>query len=297
MFSKKPSFTNNLASSLRENSVWTTLAEKVTEVLNEMIDEPRWALSRVRESDVVQRSDWLTSPLGKGRVTLARRVRSNIDEANKTYDFEDFVEIQLENGEFVTLPVRVLQDRETMINQSANLGFDYFSNTLQDDDYARIVTYISKFWKLNGGDHFIRFMGFIKRSRLDIETLWTKSLGHPGDPIDNAIPANELDYYPILQRTSEYLPKVWNSPLFSAQGVDQALPNYYYPTSHVEVEYDIFESPNLDKLDVLSLFYLMAPIHLVLERFAATVYVKVDYKAATTPLLYTIQQRSLHITR
>lgn len=293
MFSKKPSFLNQLATSLQENPVWTSLAESVTTVINEMIDEPRWALSRVRESDVVQRGDWLDTPLGEGRVTYSRRTRSDIDPLTKTYNFEDFVEIQLSNGEFMTLPVRVLHDRETLVNQSTNLGFDYFSDTLQDDDYARIVSYVSKFWKLNGGDHFIKFMGFIKRSRLEIETLWTPMMAHPGEPSESKVPANEFDYYADLLRTSEYLPKIWNNVNFSIDGVDKPLAGSWYPTSHVEVEYDYFENPAFDKIDITSLFYLMAPIHLVLERFAATIYVRVDYKAATVPMLYTIQQRSL----
>ena len=175
------------------------------------------------------------------------------------------------------------------------MGFDYFSSTIQDDDYARIVSYIGKFWKFSGGDHFVSFMGFLKRTRFQMEQLWTQEIGHPGDPSATSEPANDLDYYPDLVRTSAYLPKIWENLTFDLNGVDQGLPGYYYPTSHVELEYNMLSRPNIDKLDIMSLFYLFAPIHLVLERFSATIYAQIDYKAVTAPLLYTIQQRSLKI--
>jgi len=296
MYSKRPSMMKQLASSLSENPVWRDLAITVSKVIDELVNEPRWALSRIREAEVVQRGDWLDTPEGIGKVTYFRRKRSNIDDVNHTYDFEDFVEVQLEGRGYVTLPVRVLHDRETLIAQSRNLGFDYFSNTLQDDDYARVVTYLSKFWKNSGGDHFIDFMGFIKRTRFDIEQLWTESIGDPGAPSIGTEPANDRDYYLNLMTRSEYLPKVWEridfNPLLTE---DQEMYGSFYPTSHVELRYDILEHPNLDKLDILTLFYMLAPIHLVLERFNETVNAHVDYNAATAPMLYTIQQRSLKI--
>lgn len=76
---------------------------------------------------------------------------------------------------------------------------------------------------------------------------------------------------------------------------DQTLAGSFYPTSHVELSWDTLEHPSVDKLDTLSLFYLLAPIHLVLQRFSETIYVEVDYVAGTAPLLYTIQEKSCKI--
>lgn len=265
MFSKTPSWTNQIATSLRENPVWESLFQTVSQVVTEVIDEPRWALSRIRGAEVVQRGDWLDTPIGKGKVTLVRRTRDNINDATYTYDFQDWVEVQVDGKDYVTLPVQVLHDRNTMINQASNMGFDYFSSTLQDDDYARIVTYVSKFWRFSGGDHFIDFMGFIKRTRFNMEQLWTQDLGHPGSPSSGSEPANELDYYSDLVRNSAYLPRVWDNMVFTlTNNYDPGNLGYYYPTSHVELEYDALSRPNIDKLDVMSLFYLLAPIHLVL---------------------------------
>lgn len=296
MFRRKPNFLNQLAASLQENDVWRNLAQVTSDVINEVVSEPRWALQRVRESDVIQRGDWIDTPAGEGQVTLVRRVRSNINKSANTYDFQDFVEIEINAETFATLPVQVLQDRETMINASKNLGFDYFSATLQDDDYARIVSYVSKFWNNDGGPSFVDFMGMIKRTRFDIGQLWTEAIGDPGQPSFGQTPANSLDPYANFVSYSEYLPKMWESlnfnPLLTA---DQTLPGTYYPTSHVELAYDILEHSNLDKLDTISLFYLLAPIHLVMQRFADTIFVSVDYAAGVAPLLYTIQEKSLKI--
>lgn len=296
MFSKRPTMDKQLASALQQNDIWRDLASTVTKVMDELINEPRWALSRIREAEVVQRGDWMDTPEGIGKVTYYRRVRDNIDINKNSYDFTDYVEVQINNENYVTLPVQVLHDRETLIRQARNLGFDYFSSSIQDDDYQRIVTYLSKFWKANGGDHFIDFMGFIKRTRFDIEQLWTDAIGDPGLPSIGATPANDKDYYSNLMSSSEYLPKMWQrldfNPLLT---VDQELNGSYYPTSHVELRYDVLDHPTIDKLDTLTLFYLMAPIHLVLERFNETINVNINLDAAIGPMLYTIQQRSIKI--
>lgn len=296
MFSKTPSWAKQLTSSLAENPVWQDLFNSVSSIVTEVIDEPRWALSRIREAEVVQRGDWLDTPIGKGKVTFYRRELDNINKEANSYTYQDYVEIQVDGKEFVTLPVQVLHDRETLINSAKNLGFDYFSSSIQDDDYARIVSYAYKFWNANGGDHFISFMGMLKRTRFEIEQLWTPEIGDPGLPSNNPNPANEFDYYKELLRRSEYLPKVWQNYNFDPSiHKDQGFAAYYYPTSHVELGWDMLEHPSIDKLDILSLFYLLAPIHLVLERFVQTIYVEIDYKAAVAPILYTIPQRSLKI--
>ena len=296
MFNKRPNMLKQLASALGENDIWRNLATSVSTVMNELIEDPRYALARIREAEVVQRGDWVETPEGIGKVTYFRRVRDNIDADNNTYTFQDYLEVQIEGKGYATLPVQVLHDRQTMIDQARNLGFDYFSSSIQDDDYARIVTYLSKLWKANGGENFIDFIGFIKRTRFDIEQLWTESIGDPGSPSIGTEPANEFDFYPNLMSRSEYLPKMWDrldfNPLLTK---DQELPGSYYPTSHIELGYDILDHPNLDKVDITTLFYLLAPIHLVLERFNETINVRIDLDAGIGPMLYTIQQRSIKI--
>lgn len=296
MFSKRPTFDKQLAEALRQNEVWTDLASTVTKVIDELVNEPRWALARIREAEVVQRGDFLDTPKGLGKMTYYRRVRENIDLIKNSYNFQDYVEVQINGQDYVTLPVRVLQDRDVMIEQARNLGFDYFSNDIQDDDYQRIVTYLAKFWKNNGGDHFVSFMGFIKRTRFEIEQLWTEAIGDPGQPSIGTTPANERDYYSNLLSRSEYLTKIWNrvdfNPLLTE---DQEMRGAFYPTSHVELSYDVLDHPSIDKLDTLTLFYLLAPIHLVMHRFVDTINVGIDLGAAIGPMLYSIPQRSIRI--
>lgn len=296
MFNRRPNMLKQLAAALEGNDVWRNLATAVAPVIDELVHDPRYALARIREAEVVQRGDWVDTPDGIGKVTYYRRVRDNINVEANTYDFQDYLEVQIEGKGYTTLPVRVLQDRDVLVDQAKNLGFDYFSSSLQDDDYQRIITYLAKFWKQNGGDHFVGFMGLIKRTRFDIEQLWTEAIGDPGLPSEGTDPANEYDYYANLLSRSEYLPKMWNrldfNPLLTT---DQALNGTYYPTSHVELSYDILDRPNLDKLDITSLFYLLAPIHLVLERFNESIRVDVNVKSALAPMLYTIQQRSITI--
>lgn len=297
MFQKRPSVLKQLSAALEDNPIWRDLATATTAVMNEIIDEPRWALSRLREAEVVQRGDWVDTPLGLGKVTYYRRQRTNIDAAANTYDFTDYLEVQVPGKGFVTLPVRVLHSRNTLVAQASNLGFDYFADTIQDDDYQRVVTYISTFWKHNGGNNFVDFMGFIKRMRLEIGQLWTESIGDPGLPSIGTEPANDKDFYKQFVSESEYLTPVWERLDFNPNlTLDQELAGAFYPTSHVELSYDVLDHPQVDKLELLTLFYKLAPIHLVMHRFNDTVNAEVDLHGALAPLLYTIQQSSISFT-
>lgn len=297
MFQRRPTLIKQLGAALEENPVWRDLALTVSQVIDEMITEPRWALSRIRSPEVVQRGDWVDTPRGLGRATYYRRQRENIDADANTYDFTDYLEVQVNSGEFVTMPVRVLQDREVLVVQAANLGFDYFASSIQDDDYQRIVTYVSNFWKNDGGNHFINFLGFIKRMRLEIGQLWTESIGDPGLPSIGKTPANEFDFYANFFSESAYLTAVWERLDFDPTlQHDQTLSQAFYPTSHVEISYDVLDHPHADKLELLTLFYMLAPIHLVLQRFNDTVYSEVTIGAAMAPMLYTIQERSIQFT-
>lgn len=291
MFSKTPDMVKRLNLTLAQNPVWRTLAETTTDVINELVHDKRWALSRIREAETVQRGDWMDTPIGRGKVTLVRRYRSNVNDTANTYEFEDVVEVQIPNRGFVKLPVRTLQDRRTLIAGSKLSGFDYFSDFLQDDDYARIHSYVGKYWNASGGDRFVDFLGYITRTRFEIDALWEPENGDPGLPSNTRTLNSPSDEYVQLEPYSSFMTKVWKEPNFDFDlGHDEDKPGLSYPTSHVQLSWDVIDHPTIDMNGVASLFYYLAPIHLVLERFAATVYAHEDTYAASTVQGHTIPQ-------
>lgn len=298
MFENTPSHLKLLNSHLKENKVWAKLATAVTEVINEVIDEPRWALSRARQSKVVERGDFINTPSGKGQVTLVRRTLSNEDLEANTYDYTDIVEVQLPDGSISSLPVNAGHDRSTLIDQSKFLGFDYFSDVLQDDDYERIVDFIGGYWANSGGDNFIDMVSFIKRQRYEIEQLWTPLKDDPGEPtwtslVDSKEPLTEVDEYDGLNNLGQSQQVIFQAPGFKlGEGVDVADPAYVYRTSHVQLSWDLIDYPTVDFLGVVSLFYLLAPIHLVLHRFVGSIYAEEILRAGLAQQIHTIPQGS-----
>jgi hypothetical protein len=133
----------------------------------------------------------------------------------------------------------------------AQSGFNYFSDRLTDRDYARLAYWVDRYWPYGGagGDHnFIRFIGFVKSMKLDLFQLWSDESGL------------ESDQYPFLE-SSPVGRAVWNG-------------GTVYPTSHVEILYDSILHGNLsdhDQQDIILLFYMLAPIHLVMHRIVANI--------------------------
>jgi hypothetical protein len=130
------------------------------------------------------------------------------------------------------------------------------------------MRYVARYWPYSGDGNFIEFLSFVKRIRLEIFQLNTPDYG---DPDTN--PAK--DPYLYLERFNSLLETyTYDRQSFSW---DKPTPpdgfGGVYPTSHVELEHDAIKFATPDYKDITHLFYFLAPIHLVLERFVQAVYV------------------------
>lgn len=281
MFENKPDAARSLNEYLRNNPFWSDLAGAITEVSKRLIDTPRWKLSRVRSTQWVRVGDTFNTAYGEGKVILISRkppTRNSLGEML----YEDDIEISINGETAVKLPIRTLADRSILIDNSRMLGFEFFSDYLNDIEYEKVARFVSRYWPESGVPEFTRFMGFIKGMYMEMHQLWTES---DGDPDQNPT----VDYYKSLERLSTYDVPMWRKAGFSLSQVNQGLENgTVYPTSHVEIEVDVIESPEPDFVGLTSLFYYIAPIHLVLERFTSTV-------NADTPPTYA--NRSAHYDR
>lgn len=239
-----------LNESIRSNPIWKNLFDKIKIVMDDLIEERANQLSRIRQPFHIQRGDYVDTTEGRGLINQVYRNPDSADAIDKLY-----IEI---NNKIVELPMRALHDRQVLVDGAALSGFSYFSDSLSDDDYGRVYQYINSYWSDSGDPNFIKFIGFIKNMKLDIFQLWTFDLGDNA----NGDMGEELDQYKELERfNDETMLPVWDS--FNNNS------GKYYPSSHVEIEYDYFISPDADLNDLINIFYYMAPIHLVLHRIVA----------------------------
>lgn len=243
---KRHDITDMLNTRLRSNPVWESLFKAVNTVFNQNITEPRRQLATIRDPSLYHRGDWVD--LGNDESAIINRIVVNGDGtvkvlAQKPNDYSG------NNIEF-NLPTN-LKDRDTLIKGAQRHGFNYFSDTLTDADYARLNRYVEQYWPEAGTEQFIRFLGYIKGMYLDIDQLWS---------FEN----DAADEYPEL----EAYQRGKGAPVWEG--------GKYYPTSHVQLRYDALNNTNIDHIDLFYLFYLLAPIHLVLQRIVGEIKIEVE---------------------
>ena len=242
---KTPSFARRLNTRLRTNPAFVELFKAVDRVVQTTVTEPRVDLSTVRDPQRHHRGDWINLP--DGRRAIVNYVAVNEDGTTTV-----FTQVAATNETVDLVLPSNLKDRSVLIAGAQQHGFNYFSDTLSTQDYANINEWIEYYWPRGNTQSYINFMGFIKHVRLESDVLWTTEAGAPAGV---ALADDPNDDYPFLEPNYGQLKPVW-------AGGDN------YPTSHVQLRYDAIEFPNVDETDLIDLFYLLAPIHLVLRRMA-----------------------------
>ena len=269
-----------LTETMRSNPAWHDLATTVTDVINHQVEEPRRRLARVRDP-MRYRKDEIVGDLyyTQGTPTDANtgepvalmpgtklpsckilEVIQNTGTLAKPGSDSMVVEFNLSNGQTVhwTTPINALIERSLLVQTASMLGFDFFNNTLSDNDYHRIITYISQYYPAAGTPQFTNFIGFIKDIKLKSFPLWS---------IDDG-----SDTFPLLEQL----------PHGAQKAVDGGP---WYLTSHYELQFNPFrdgvvqdqvEITKATFVDLETLFYLFAPIILVLERIVVAI--DMDFK-------------------
>lgn len=145
-----------------------------------------------------------------------------------------------------------LQDKLTNIQQAKFLGFEYKSDLFDEVEYANLVYFLNYYnRKVKGTMDFVNFIGWIKNAKFKIHQLWADGINNYSDNPDAIDPFNRETY------------TVRNNSMVDGTGTQK-----WYPTSHVDMEYDA-EAFHIDETDIWYLFYKCAPIHLVLRSISA----------------------------
>lgn len=240
----------------KSNDVLMQLITAGSRVIEDRLVHPRSQLSTIRSPYRYHRGDWITLPndFGEGQRAIVNSIRQGGGVNGSDLVFAQPI------GQSTGVEFSIgsnLKEKEVQIAGCRFHGFNYFSEMLTREDYARVHAWIEHYWPESGNQNFARFIGFIKNMTLNVHQLWS----------DEVSP--ELDYYPYLERTPRGVP-VYEG------GIS-------YPTSHVELAYDPVVDPHVDLIDLFYLFYYLAPIHLVLERIVAEVYTVIPITYAIPP--------------
>lgn len=266
-----------LTGAFQANPAWKDLADATTEVLTKNVESHRRKLARIRDTVQNRQGDIVNDvyytggrvedtagdpiPLATGtRIPSAKILRIEQNNSARLELGIDYalIEFTLANGQpaYWRMPMNAPQERSILIDNAKMLGFDFFNTALSDEDYQRLNEYVSLYWPEGGTENFIRFISFLKNISLEMAPLWSKDDGLDEFPILDARDPNDNERVPA------YLGGEW------------------YQTSHVELRYDpirdvdpteTFEIQMAFYREIENLFYLFAPIILVLERIVATI--------------------------
>lgn len=151
---------------------------------------------------------------------------------------------KVDSGQLLTIGDFELPEKEILIKQAKQLGFDFQeTNLITSEDYQRIVRNVALYWYGKGKPNFIDFLGFVIEGVVTIVNLWSNKATQPswntyGNFLEEGDPAIGAP--------------VW-------------LGGTWFPTTHVRVVFDPFKfnAPQLTKL--VNLFYTVANYNLVLE--------------------------------
>lgn len=238
------SLLSRLNTRLRSNPVWMQLFTAVSRVIEQRVAQPRSQLGTIRSPYVFNRGDWVTvpSPDGEGPRAIINSIRQGggVNGSDRVYAqlAGSSAGIEFDIGSN-------LKEKSVQVAGCRLHGFNYFADTLDQKDYARIHEWVEQYWPESGTPQFARFIGFIKGMNLNVHQLWS-----------DEVPRDQ-DYYPYLERSPR------GKPIYEG--------GLSYPTSHVDLSYDAILDTNIDMVDLFYLFYYLAPIHLVLERIVADV--------------------------
>lgn len=239
------SLISRLNTRVRSNDVWMQLFTAVSRVIDERVARPRSQLATIRSPYVYNRGDWISVPTENGE---SQRAIVNSIRAGGGPNGSDMVYAQIA-GSNVGIEFAIpsnFKEKSIQIAGCRLHGFNYFADTLSQEDYGRIHEWVEQYWPVSGTKQFAKFIGFIKNMKLDVHQLWSDEV------------SRDQDYYPYLERSPRSLPVY--------------LGGASYPTSHVELAYDpVLEHQDIDIADLFFLFYYLAPIHLVLHRIVADV--------------------------
>lgn len=118
------------------------------------------------------------------------------------------------------------------------------SSLLTEEDYLRVYRNLAKFWYSKGTDKFIDFIGFCLNASFSLKPLWSNSTGAQ-----------------LTNLKQEGDPAI-GSPVYEG--------GTWYPTTLVDVSFDVLKFSNVTIAELVRFFYEFANADLVLNSIEQT---------------------------
>lgn len=151
---------------------------------------------------------------------------------------------KIQNNEVLNLADYSLFEREILIKQANMIGFDFReSDLINDEDYQRITRNLGHYWYSKGTPKFIDFMGFVLNCLMTVIYLWSEVQNTPEGP----------QYGPFLPEGDPGI----GTPVYSG--------GTWFPTTHVQVQFDPFKFNSVPFNKMIALFYAIANYNLVVD--------------------------------
>lgn len=128
-------------------------------------------------------------------------------------------------------------ERYYLIEKAREYGFDFTSDVMTDENYRHLVESLPEYYRSKSGTDFVKMIGYMRGIKFEMVQLWCDS----GSDDDFIVFYNEK------------------------QGLSITEGGTWYPTSHVELTYNGNDHPVIYTQEINDLFYIMAPINLVLR--------------------------------
>lgn len=205
--------------------------------------------------------------------------------------------------QLVTVRVPDKATREINILTASNLGFNIKNSYFTNEEYINLIENLKIYERKKGTKYFMNILGLVKSAHFNVYPLWTSDyktferdsvwvqqnsilkdykrvidstfriisdgyiMDSPTRIIDEGsikVAANVLERDGIIDENSmqTQLPDITDPDYYT---------NKYYPTSHVDIDYDVDKFP-ISEDDIRYLFYKVAPIHLVLNLIDGVIY-------------------------
>lgn len=134
-------------------------------------------------------------------------------------------------------------DHDTIMSQANAVGFKFFDDAYATDkDYQQIIRWVGQYWLEKGNDKLADFIGFCLSSQIEIRNLWTE------------------DYITFVPE----------------EGGNIGLKIYengtWYPTTHVDLLYDLIKFGNTSQTSIRNLFNYFSPVNMVLRSLVQRLY-------------------------
>lgn len=196
-----------------------------------------------------------------------------------------------------------ISDREVNVNNATDCGFIFKNDLFTNEEYVRLLYVLRQYQQKKGTNYYLDLIGVVKGAHFTAFPLWTKDyitfernsefvkqnsiLTKYTRIYDNT--SHNLDYGLISEEAVHKVDYGWiydnasdsvsygSIPEYAEQGdlPDINKSSYYedkyYPTSHVDLEFDFGKFP-IDDSDVHYLFYKVAPAQLVLGTVSGVYY-------------------------